>query len=67
MNCHLHVEVVPLTSVADEGAHEVEQVESWLDRKWEEKEKELDYFAKHQTFDSAWTQNQVGKGVGDER
>ena len=43
------------------------EVESWLDRKWEEKEAELDYFAKHQTFDAKWTQNQVGKRAGDER
>lgn len=71
MKCHLHVEVVPLTSLVDERAQEMEQlnkeVESWLDRKWEEKEAELDYFAKHQTFDAKWTQNQVGKRAGDER
>ena len=71
MKCHLHVEVVPLTSLVSEGAHDLDQVnkevETWLDRTWEEKEAELEYFTKHQTYDVQWTRNQVGKAAGNER
>ena len=65
MKCHLHVEVVPLTSLVSEGAHDLDQVnkevETWLDRKWEEKEAELEYFTKHQTYDDEWNVNRVGQ------
>ena len=71
MKCHLHVEVVPLTSLVSEGAHDLDQVnkevETWLDRKWEEKEAELEYFTKHQTYDAQWTRNQVEKAAGNKR
>ena len=63
VNCHLHVNVIPLTSIINEEAKDLpevnKQVEKWLDMNWEEKEKQMEYFVKHQKFDEKWTANQV--------
>lgn len=59
----MHVEVIPLSSIVDKELRDMEtinkQTEQWLDRKWVEKEKELEYFTKHQSYDQEWTKNQV--------
>lgn len=63
IGCHMHVEVIPLSSIVDKELRDMEtinkQTEQWLDRKWVEKEKELEYFTKHQSYDQEWTKNQV--------
>ena len=59
----MHVEVVPLSSILDKEMRDADsinkQTEKWLDQKWIEKENELEYFTKHQSFDAEWTKNQV--------
>ena len=59
----MHVEVVPLSSIVDKEVRDMDAInketEKWLDQKWIEKEKELEYFAKHQSYDAEWTKNQV--------
>ncbi|KAK8800299.1 hypothetical protein WA171_004933 [Blastocystis sp. BT1] len=62
IGCHMHVEVVPLSSIVDKEMRDADsinkQTEKWLDQKWIEKENELEYFTKHQSFDAEWTKNQ---------
>ena len=36
------------------------QVEKWLDERWQQKEKQMEYFVEHQKYDNEWTANQVG-------
>ena len=35
------------------------RVEKWLDDRWTEKEKQMDYFIEHQTFTDDWNRNRV--------
>lgn len=57
------MDVIPLTSIITEDAKDLsdvnKQVEKWLDTVWEEKERQLEYFTKHQKYDENWTVNQV--------
>ena len=63
MNCHLHVNVIPLTSIVSKEARDMEtinkEVEKWLDQTWVEKEKQLEFFAKNQRYDDSWNVNRV--------
>ena len=56
--------VVPISDILSDDAKDMEQagkeVEKWLDRSWIEKEKQLEYFTKHQTYDDDWNVNRVG-------
>ena len=61
VTCHLHINVYPLTKIVSEGAHDLDtiskEVQQWLDASWVEKEKQMDYFIKHQTFNNDWNIN----------
>ena len=63
VTCHLHINVYPLTKIVSEGAHDLDtiskEVQQWLDASWVEKEKQMDYFIKHQTFNNDWNINRV--------
>ena len=70
IHCHLHVNVVPISDSLSDDATDMEsagkEVEKWLDQSWMEKEKQLTYFTKHQTYDDDWNVNRVWIGDGDE-
>lgn len=61
--CHMHINVLPLTSIVSEDANDFEtinkQVEAWLDHSWIEKEKQLEFFTKNQRYDDSWNVNRV--------
>lgn len=61
--CHMHINVLPLTSIVSEDANDFEtinkQVEAWLDQSWIEKEKQLEFFTKNQRYDDSWNVNRV--------
>lgn len=65
VQCHMHVKVYPLTKIVSEQARSLEEiskeVQDWLDASWTEKERQMKYFAKHQTFDASWNVNRVGE------
>lgn len=56
--------VVPISDILSDDAKNMEEagkeVEKWLDQSWIEKEKQLEYFTKHQTYDDEWNVNRVG-------
>ena len=53
--------VVPISDILSDDATDMEsagkEVEKWLDQSWMEKEKQLTYFTKHQTYDDDWNVN----------
>lgn len=57
--------VVPISDILSDDAKNMEEagkeVEKWLDQSWIEKEKQLEYFTKHQTYDDEWNVNCVGQ------
>ncbi|OAO17137.1 hypothetical protein AV274_1163 [Blastocystis sp. ATCC 50177/Nand II] len=61
IHCHIHVNVVPISDILSDDAKNMEEagkeVEKWLDQSWIEKEKQLEYFTKHQTYDDEWNVN----------
>ena len=70
VQCHMHIKVYPLTKIVSEQATSLEaiskEVQDWLDASWTEKEKQMKYFAKHQTFDESWNANRVSDGERNE-
>lgn len=56
--------MIPLKDLLVEEATEMsdvnKQVEKWLDERWQQKEKQMEYFVEHQKYDDDWTANQVG-------
>ena len=39
----------------------VKCVEKWLDRSYQEKDQQMEYFIKHQQFDEEWEKHKVGE------
>ena len=62
--CHLHVKVTNVECIVQD-ATDLESimkcVEKWLDQSYQEKDRQMEYFIKHQQFDDKWTKHKVGK------